>query len=310
MVLAAESFFASDLQPVDWLVAGVVLLVGVLAGRLLQALLVRRIGPGDEEPTAVEWVGRLVTTVVTATALFYALSILGVRLGPLVGALGIGGLAIALAAQSILANFLASLILQVRRPFKRGDQVETNECEGIVEDVNFRTVVLRSYGGERMLVPCAEVLSKPIVNHSAIGRRRTSLDVGVSYEADLERTRDVLLAALNGVDGVRPHPPAEVWVKSFDESCITLAVRFWHAPDIATLWRVRNNVAIAVRRALGAAGIAIPFPQRVLHFAESAVRIERVPDERAPDGPDTGEPAAGERTAHEPAADERAGAER
>ncbi|MGH9278481.1 MAG: mechanosensitive ion channel family protein [Acidimicrobiales bacterium] len=275
MVFAAETFFAPGLTPVDWLIAGGVLLAGLIAGRLLRAMLVRRIGPGDEEPTAVEWVGRIVTTVATVTGLLFALSLLGVRLGPAVGALGIGGLAIALAAQSILANFLASLILQVRRPFKRGDQVETNDCEGIVEDINFRTVVLRSYGGERMLVPCAEVLSKPIVNYSAIGRRRTTLEVGLSYDADLDRARDVLLHAVPNVDGVRTQPPPEVWVVSFDESAITLAVRFWHAPDVATLWRVRSGVAIAARRALEQAGIKIPFPQRVLHFAESEMRIER-----------------------------------
>ncbi len=86
---------------------------------------------------------------------------LGVRLGPLFGALGIGGLAIAFAAQSILANFLASIILQTRRPFRRGDQVTTNDCEGVVEDVNFRTVRLRTYAGERVLSFASQLEDSP-----------------------------------------------------------------------------------------------------------------------------------------------------
>jgi small-conductance mechanosensitive channel len=269
VVLAAGRVIASDLTVTDWVTAGLILAGGFLVGRIGRALLVRAIGRGHDERLAVDAVGRIVTSVAAAAGLIYALSVLGIRLGPLVGALGIGGLAIAFAAQSILANFLASIILQIRRPFRRGDQVETNDCEGTVEDVNFRTVVLRTYDGERVMVPCAEVLSKPIVNHSVLGRRRTTLEVGVGYAADLAKAQQVLLGAVRKVDGIREHPPVEVWVCSFDASSINLSIRYWHAPDVATLWRVRSAVAIAVKQALDDAGIDIPFPQRVLHFADS-----------------------------------------
>ena len=63
-------------------------------------------------------------------------------------------------------------------------------------------------------------------------------------------------------------PTPEVWVESFADSGITLAVRFWHPPDITTLWRTRSEVAVDVKRALDDAGIRIPFPQRVLRFAD------------------------------------------
>ena len=88
----------------------------------------------------------------------------------------------------------------------------------------------------------------------------------MGYDADLEEARGVLLRAVREVDGVLGHPSPEVWVESFGDSGIPLAVRFWHAPDVATLWRVRSEVAVAAKRALDAAGIAIPFPQRVLRF--------------------------------------------
>jgi small-conductance mechanosensitive channel len=212
--------------------------------------------------------GRIVSSVAIVAGLIYALAALGIRLGALVGALGIGGLAIAFAAQSILANFLASVILQVRRPFRRGDQIGTNNCEGTVEDVNFRTVVLRTYGGQRVMVPCAEVLGQPIVNHTVAGRRRTSIDIGVAYDADLDLTRQVLLDAVRRVDGVREQPGPEAWVESLGTSSINVVVRFWHAPDQASMWRVRSAVATAAKRALDEAGIEMPFPQRVLRFAD------------------------------------------
>ena len=269
MVLAADRVLSSTLTLGDWIGAAVVFGVAMIAARIGRGLSVRAIGRGHEERAAAQMVGRMVASVVVIGGFVYSLSVLGVRLGPLVGALGIGGVAIAFAAQSILSNFLASIILQVRRPFRPGDQVATNDCEGVVEDVNFRTVVLRTYDGERVMVPCAEVLNQPIINHTVLGRRRTTLEVGVSYNADPGDARDVLLEAVRGVDGVREQPRPEVWVESFGDSSVDLVVRFWHAPDVATMWRVRSAVAVAIKRALDQAGIEIPFPQRVLRFSDT-----------------------------------------
>ena len=269
MVLAADRVLSSTLTWGDWIGAAVVFGVAIIAGRIGRGVAIRALGRGHEERAAAQMVGRMVAAVLVVGGLVYSLSVLGVRLGPLVGALGIGGVAIAFAAQSILSNFLASLILQVRRPFRPGDQVGTNNCEGIVEDVNFRTVILRTYDGERVMVPCAEVLSQPITNHTVLGRRRTTLEVGVSYDADPGKAREVLLEAVPRVEGVREQPHPEVWVESFGDSSINLVVRFWHAPDVATMWRVRSAVAVAIKRALDQAGIEIPFPQRVLRFSDT-----------------------------------------
>jgi small-conductance mechanosensitive channel len=269
MVLAADRVVASNLTVGDWVGAAVIFGAALIASRVGHGLSVRAIGRGHEERAAAHVVGRMVATLIVVGGLVYSLGVLGIRLGPLVGALGIGGVAIAFASQSILSNFLASIILQIRRPFRRGDQITTNECEGTVEDINFRTVVLRTYDGERVMVPCAEVLSKPLVNHTILGRRRSTLEVGIAYDEDPGRAREILLKAIGELDEVRDEPPVEVWVEAFGESSIDLAVRFWHPPDQATLWRVRSAVAVAVKGALDDAGIDIPFPQRVLHFADS-----------------------------------------
>jgi len=139
--------------------------------------------------------------------------------------------------------------LQIRRPFRAGDQVSLGGCEGTVEDIDFRTVVLRSFDGDRVLVPCAAVLTAPIINHTVLGRRRTTLAIGVGYDADLETARRVLLDVLAGVDDAASEPRPEVWVKQFDDSSVALDLRFWHQPDVATLWRVRSEVAVAAKQA-------------------------------------------------------------
>jgi small conductance mechanosensitive channel len=271
-VAAAENarVVAQGLTVVDWVVAGVILAIGIAGGAVLRKVVGRGLRRGDSERPASEMLARTVGWIAVFVALFWALSLLGVRLGPVFGAVGIGGLAVAFAAQSIIANFLASIILQVRRPFRRGDQIETNDCEGVVEDVDFRVVRLRTFDGEMVVVPCADVLSNPIVNLTRLGRRRTTLEVGVSYDADLEETRRVLLDAVSDVEGVLERPTTEVWVEEFGESSVNLAVRFWHAPDVATLWRVRSHVAVAVKNTLDELGVEIPYPQRTIRFAVDA----------------------------------------
>ena len=277
-VEADTAITAAGLTVGDWLAAGAILVTGIVVGRTVQGLLVRVVHHGDADQGAAMALGRFVGFIFAAVGLVYGLSVLGVRLGPLVGALGIGGIAVAFAGQTILANFLGSIILQLRRPFHRGDQIATNDCEGTVVDVNFRTVVLRSFDGERLLIPCSQVLANPITNYTALGRRRTTFAVSVSYDADLEGARGVLLDAVASVEGVLDNPNPEVWVEEFADSGIRVAIRFWHAPDIATLWRVRSEVAVGAKRALERGGFEIPFPQRVLHFTDDRTYGQRPSD--------------------------------
>lgn len=266
---APEEELAEALQGLtaaDWITAAVILAAAIALSRLVKAFTARLVERGDGAGRAARLVGRSVGGLVVVIGFVYALQVLGVRLAPLLGALGIGGLALAFAAQSILENVFASMLLQSRRPFRLGDQIATNEIEGTVEDVNFRTVVLRTYQGEKVLVPCSLVLNAPITNFTVKGTRRTTLEVGVAYGTDLATAQRVLLEALTSVDGVRSQPLPEAWVEQFGESSIDFALRWWHAPDIATLWRVRSAVAMAVKSALDGAGIEIPFPQRTLGF--------------------------------------------
>ena len=248
--------------------------LAVLAGAVvlavvLQRLLVRTIDRGDADRHTGRLVGRFLGLLVVGVGAVYALDVLGVRIAPLLGALGVGGIAIAFAAQDILQNLIAGVLLQIRRPLRVGEQVSTGDFEGVVRDVNLRTVVLDTYDGVTVFVPNAEVLTTPIVNYTRTPLNRTDLEVGVAYDTDLTRAREVLLDACRGCAGVESAPGPDVWVHAFGESSIELVVRYWHASDIASRWRVRNDVAIAVKTALDAAGMTIPFPQRVLWQAPS-----------------------------------------
>lgn len=249
----------------------------IAVAALLRMLLVRALDRGDSDRHAGRLVGRFVSVAVVAVATVYALGLVGVRVGPLLGALGVGGIALAFAAQDILQNFVAGLLLQVRRPFRVGDQIGSGEFDGTVDDVNLRTVELTTYDGLTVYLPNAEVLKAPIVNYTRTPSSRTSLTVGVSYDTDLRYARRTLQDACTSADGVQDDPPPEVWVEEFADSSVNLAVRYWHPADIASVWRVRNAVALSVKEALDAAGIAIPFPQRTLWFGPGSTTLHLRP---------------------------------
>lgn len=252
------------LELADWLWAG-----GLLAGAILLGILARRfIARVAERHTGTfiaRLLGRFAAALIFAIGLIYSLNQLGVSIGPLLGLLGLAGLAIALAFQDIFENVIAGILMSVRRPFEAGDQISTNGFEGTVEDINLRVVSLRTYDGVRVFVPNASVWSNPIVNYTHFDQRRTTLDVGVGYESDLDAVQSAIIETVGSIEGVANEPPPQAMVHEFGDSSINFAVRFWHGPRIADMWKTRDEVARALKQRLDADGIDIPFPQRVLH---------------------------------------------
>ncbi|CAN5645617.1 hypothetical protein BH24ACT13_BH24ACT13_04360 [soil metagenome] len=259
----------------DIILAAIVFAAAIALAVLLRRLLVHALDRGDADRRVGRLTGRFLGLVVVVVGAIYALGVAGVRIGPLLGALGVGGVVLAFAAQDILQNLVAGILLQIRRPFRVGEQIGSGDFEGTVDDVNLRTVELTTYDGLTVYLPNAEVLRTPIVNYTRTPYSRTSLTVGVAYNTDLTHAQAVLHDGCGAASGVQQHPPPEVWVEEFAESSINFAVRYWHAADIASRWRVRSAVAVAIKTALDEAGIRIPFPQRTLWFGpgETALQV-------------------------------------
>lgn len=255
------------LRAEDWIRAALILVAAIVLGRIVQRVATRVVRGDEATAVAARFIGRGVGVLVVLAGLVYALNSLNVRLGPLLGALGIGGLALAFGAQSILENFFSSILLQARHPFRAGEQVSVGDgIEGVVEDINFRVVIIRTFDGERVFVPASTVLQNPIVNVTVRGPWRTSLTVGVAYGTDLRYAQQVILTAVSGVTGALQTPAPEAWIERFGDSSIDFAIRFWHVPEMAVRWEVRSDVAMAVAEKLEQSGITIPFPQRTLWF--------------------------------------------
>ena len=263
----------------DGIRAGIILAVTIVLSQVVRRLAVRAFGAASERVT-VRIIGRFLAYLVVAAGFVYMLQALHVQIGPLIGALGIGGIALAFALQDILQNLVAGIIIQARRPIRRGDTVQIGGYQGVVLDIDLRTVLLRTFDGLDVYMPNRTVLQDPIVNYTISPTRRLTLNVGVGYGSDLETVQRLLVQAARSVAGVLEDPPPAAWVTGFGPSSIDVVVLLWFEVAVSNLWQIQNDAAIAVKAALDAAGVEIPFPHQTVSFdPRGALVLAPPPDE-------------------------------
>lgn len=252
----------------NFVVAVIVVTVAALVARL-----VRRIVHGVLSRTSsYTAVNNLLATIVymgvLAVGVFTALGILGLdtAVTSLLAGVGIVGLALGFAFQDLASNFIAGVLLSIRRPFVEGDLVEADGHFGVVQEINLRSTRVRTLQGQMVIVPNSAVFTNAVTNFST-GERRVDVQCGVAYGDDLEAAREAVLQAIRRIEGVREVPAPDFYYESFGDSSIDFVVRFWVAferqPDFL---RARSEAIIAIKHALDDGGFTIPFPIRTLDF--------------------------------------------
>ena len=255
----------------DWLRAGGIvvgaIVVAIAVSRIARSLLSRALGDGF----AAIITSRVIAYLLFLVGLVYALNSLGIQVGPLLGALGLGGLVLALALQKVAENFVGALILQTRRPFTVGDTVELDGRVGTVVDIDSRTTVLRGLDGSQIRIPNGEVLTTAIVNLTREQFRRSELAVGLAYDSNLDDATDVLTEAVGRVARIAKSPPPWVLLRQFGSSSIDFTIFYWHQSDVPSELAATHDLVLAIHHALADAGITIAFPQMVVWPGHDAV---------------------------------------
>ncbi|MCT7996179.1 mechanosensitive ion channel family protein [Laspinema olomoucense] len=189
----------------------------------------------------------------------------GLGLGDIIGLLGLSSVAIGFAFQDIFKNFLAGILLLLQEPFRLGDQIVVEGYEGTVEEIAIRSTQIRTYAGERVVIPNAVVFTNVVQVKTAFSHRRTDLEIGVDYNTPLPQAIDTLFKAVSQVPGVLSEPEPEVDIEGFGESSINMIVRYWTEPERPSVRRTQTQVAIALKEACDRANINIPYPIRTLY---------------------------------------------
>jgi len=245
----------------------------VVVGYLLAKLARNLIGRGMKRVTRHSALLSLITTTVyTAIILVFCFLALGVlnldrTVTTLLAGAGIIGLALGFAFQDIMANFMSGVIMAIRKPFKEGDLIQSQDHKGVVVRLNLRATILRSLQGQMLIVPNKDVFENTITNYNTLGRRRIDLECGVSYGDDLEKVRKLTLEAVKSIQHVMQDQDISLYFTEFGDSSINFIVRFWvpfkKQPDYLT---AKSEAIIAIKKTFDDNDVMIPFPIRTLDF--------------------------------------------
>ncbi|MEE2566415.1 mechanosensitive ion channel family protein [Hyphobacterium marinum] len=205
----------------------------------------------------------IVGILIAATILFPS-----VTPAQLIGALGIGGIAIGLAFKDIFENFMAGIMIMIRKPMRIGDVIEVEDVEGKVEEITIRDTYVREMSGELILLPNAYLFTNPVEIKTDRAQRRYDLVVGVAYDEDAAKAREVIEKAVKGVASIDADKGVDVFAREFGASSIDFTVRWWAGSKPRDMHETRSDIVIAIKAALDEAGIEIPFPYRTLTFKE------------------------------------------
>lgn len=245
--------------------AAAIFIVGWIAIKIIDGAIRKAFSRTKHKSLIVNFVASVVNKVCWALLAVTVLSRLGVDVGPIVAGLGVTGFILGFAFQESLGNLASGMMIAINEPFKLGDFVEAAGLQGTILEINMMATVLATPDNKRIVVPNKSVWGGPIVNYSALDKRRVDLQVGIAYGVDIAKAVETIKTALAGVEGVLDEPEPAVAPAAFDNSQITFNIRPWAAGT--DYWKVHAATIKAVKAALDAAGIEIPFPQITVHSA-------------------------------------------
>lgn len=203
-------------------------------------------------------IGRLGYGGVWVLGFVVALGVLGLDIGALLGALGLTSVAIGFSLKDVLSNYISGVILLAARPFKIGDQVVIEDYEGTITQIQLRGTTMKTYDGRVVYIPNQEVFQSSITNNTASTHRRSSVMVGIDYDADISEAVRVIQSALDRLDEVEFDPPLEVLVRELAASTVNLEIRFWVDSRRGGFLQATSKVTQAIKEALQEAKIEMP----------------------------------------------------
>ena len=261
-------FLDNQQMLIDFAVKLIVALAIVFIGKLVASLVrdgvvkVMRLRGMDE--TIISFLSSLLYGTLFIIVIIAAISHLGFNTTSLVAIIGAAGLAIGLALQGSLSNFASGVLLIILKPFKSGDFIDVAGVTGIVEEIHVFSTKLRTGDNKTVIIPNGKITSSTITNFSTKPERRLDLVIGVSYDADLAKTKALLTKITNEHELVLKNKEIVIGVQELAESSVNFVVRPWVSSG--DYWPLHRDLLEKIKVALDDAGIEIPYPQLSLHL--------------------------------------------
>ena len=224
--------------------------------------------------------------IIYATAVILALDVLGMNVMPFIAGAGVAGIAIGFAAKDTLSNLIAGVLLIIDRPFEIGDRIEVwsapsgSATWGDVIDIGLRATKIKTTDHIIIIIPNNEIMKRDIVNYTSISTKiRVRINVGVAYDADIEKAKDLIKDVAGEAAWISKEPPPKVVVRNFGESSVDLQLRVWidnARKRMDTISYITDNIKAAFDKN----GIEIPFPKRDITIIERSIAEPEKPKQK------------------------------
>jgi small conductance mechanosensitive channel len=260
------------------LAAAIFLLLTYLGTWLVRSMLRRAFRRARIRPALADALLGIASTLLWAGGLLVSamIALPGLTPSQAIAGLGIGSLAIGLAFRDIFENFLAGLLILLRKPMRINDFIECEGITGQVKYISIRDTYLRRADGVLVMVPNAFLYKNPVRVLTDLEARRQALTVGVAYGEDVAQSRSIIEKSMANLETVMRDRSVQVFAKEFSSSSIDFEVTWWTGSQPVDVRRSRDEVVEAIKRSLDEAGIEIPFPYRTLTFKNPQVVSDAV----------------------------------
>jgi len=211
-------------------------------------------------------VEKLCTIFLIVTALIITLKHFNYDILSLVTALGVGSLAIGLAAKDTLANMVSGFTLMIDRPFRIGDRIQLGTQIGDVMDIGLRSTKIKGFDNTFLIIPNSELCNSTLVNMAFPDLKvKGRINVGVGYGSDVARAKALLVQTATSTPNVLSEPAPEAFFTNFGDSALELALFFW-VDDYTKLFSTKDQINCAISSCFQDNGINIPYPTRTVFF--------------------------------------------
>ena len=264
--LAQKALALLPVYGVRILAAIAIFIFGRWIAKGLTKLVERLLGRSKVDHTLIKFTASVTYIALFTFVILAALGQLGIQTTSFIAVLGAAGLAVGLALQGSLSNFAAGFLMILFRPFKVGDFIEGAGVAGTVEEIQIFTTQLRSPDNKTIIIPNAKLTGDNIINWTTKGTRRVDMVFGIGYGDDIDKAREVMADVVAKDSRVLEDPAPTIAVSELADSSVNFVVRPWVKAD--DYWAVFFDITENVKKALDAAGVTIPFPQRDVHVYE------------------------------------------
>lgn len=246
------------------LMALVIFIVGKWIAKLISNSIVKAMTKKEVDKTICSFVGSLVFGGLFAFVIIAALGQLGIQTASFVAIIGAAGLAVGFALQGSLSNFASGVLLILFRPIRAGDFVEAAGEAGVVSEVGIFSTIMKTGDNKVIIIPNSNIMGGNITNYSMEATRRIDLVVGIAYDADIRKAKQVLEEILGKEERILAEPGATIAVAELADSSVNFVVRPW--VNSGDYWPTKFALLETIKLRFDEENIGIPFPQMDVHI--------------------------------------------